>query len=217
METVLEEFDIDEKALSIGYDTANMDEVSLLFQTGYLTIKKMKLIDGFVRYTLDFPNAEVHESFLTSLLKAHGVSFNINVDKLRKTMEQQIATCDEAGFNRSLESMMATIPYELRRNNEAHYHVMLLIWMRLLGFKIQGEVSNNLGSVDAVWTQPDLTVVAEIKYHTTKKIDTLLNAAMSQIYERRYYNRYPGKIILLGIAFTNENAGCKMEIMNNKS
>jgi hypothetical protein len=59
-----------------------------------------------------------------------------------------------------------------------------------------------------------LTVVTEIKYHATKKIDTSLNEAMNQIHQRRYYNRYLGKIILLGIAFSDEIAGCRMEIMN---
>jgi hypothetical protein len=130
-------------------------------------------------------------------------------------MEQRIINCDEAGFTRSLEAMLATIPHELRHNNEAHYHTMLLIWMRLLGFKIHGEVSNNLGRADAVWEQRDFTVVAEVKFHKKTKIDTLLNEAMKQIHEKRYYNRYLGKILLLGIAFSGKNVGCKMEIMNN--
>jgi hypothetical protein len=87
--------------------------------------------------------------------------------------------------------------------------------MRLLGFKIQGEASNNLGSADAVWEQPEVTVVAEVKYHKETKVDTLLKEAMSQIHEKRYYNRFLGKIILLGVAFSGQNTGCKMEMMNS--
>ncbi|MDR2762100.1 MAG: PD-(D/E)XK nuclease domain-containing protein, partial [Planctomycetaceae bacterium] len=59
--------------------------------------------------------------------------------------------------------------------------------------------------------QSGVTVIAEIKYHAKKKINTLLKEAMKQIHERRYYNKYSGKIILLGIAFAGKNVGCKME------
>jgi hypothetical protein len=88
---------------------------------------------------------------------------------------------------------------------------MMLIWMRLLGFNIHGETPNNRGRADAVWEQPNLTVIAELKYHTEKKTETLLNEAMTQIHERRYYNRYTGKVILLGIAFSGKDVGCRME------
>ena len=86
----------------------------------------------------------------------------------------------------------------------------MLIWMRMLGFRIQGEVSNNLGRADAVWEQPGVTVIAEIKYSSTKKIKSMLKEAIKQIHEKRYYNKYLGKIILLGIAFSGKETGCKL-------
>jgi hypothetical protein len=197
-----------------GYNPLDISEVPLLFQTGYLTVKHKELIRGIPRYTLGIPNSEVNKAFLKCLLEAYGKYPVEQIDGLRMTMEQQINDCNEAGFARSLEVMTATVPYELSRTDEAYYHTMMLIWMRLLGFKIQGEVSNNLGSVDAVWEQPGVTVVAEIKYHAEKKTDTLLKEAMGQIHERRYYNRYLGKIILLGIAFSGKDVGCRMEELN---
>jgi hypothetical protein len=132
-------------------------------------------------------------------------------------MEQQINACDEAGFTNSLEVMIATVPYNLHRTDEAYYHTLMLIWMRLLGFKIQGEKPNNRGRADAVWEQPGVTVVAEIKYHPETKIDTLLNEAMKQIHDRRYYNLYLGKIILLGIAFSGKNVACRMEVIDSQN
>jgi hypothetical protein len=50
--------------------------------------------------------------------------------------------------------------------------------------------------------------------HAEKTVDTLLNAAMKQIHDRRYYNKYPGKVLLLGIAFSGKQPGCKMEKLN---
>jgi hypothetical protein len=197
-----------------GYDPVHIDEVPLLFQTGYLTIKQKELLNGIPSYTLGTPNMEVNKAFMTCLLEAFGKYQNYEVDQLRKIMEAQIIACDEAGFARSLEAMVATVPYEINKINEAYYHSMMLMWMRLLGFKIHGEVSNNLGRADAVWEQPGVTVVAEIKYHAKRKISKLLNEAMKQIHDRRYYNRYLGKVILLGIAFSGKNVGCRMKVIS---
>jgi hypothetical protein len=137
------------------------------------------------------------------------------IDNLRETMKTQIIACDEAGFAQSLEVMIATVPYEIRKTDEAYYHTMMLIWMRLLGFKIHGEVSNNTGRADAVWEQSGVTIVAEIKYNRNEaKIDTLLAEAMKQIHDRRYHNQYLGKVILLGVAFAGRDVGCRMELKN---
>jgi hypothetical protein len=91
----------------------------------------------------------------------------------------------------------------------------MMLWMRLLGFKIRGEEHNNLGRSDAVWEQPELTVVVEIKYHAETKIEALLKEAMQQIYDKRYCNKYLGKVLLLGIAFSGKQPGCRMELRTN--
>jgi hypothetical protein len=195
-----------------GYDPSDIGEVPLLFQTGYLTIKHKERIRGIPRYTLGVPNSEVNEGFMTGLLKAYGKYSSLEwVDDLHLTMAKQITDGDEAGFAVSLEAMTATVPYEIHETDEAYYHMMMLIWMRLLGFKIHGETPNNRGRADVVWEQPNVTVITEIKYHAKKKTETLLNEALTQIHERRYYNKYTSKIILLGIAFSGKDIGCRME------
>jgi hypothetical protein len=196
-------------------DSSKIGIKPLLFQTGYLTIKKVRVIDKTLLYTLGAPNSEVHDAFMKNLLKVFGkYSDDINVDKLRLTMQQQINDCDKAGFTDSLEAMIATIPYQLHRADEAYYHSITSIWMRLIGFKVHNEVSNNIGRADIVWEQPWGTVIAEIKYHAETKIDTLLDAAITQIHDRRYYNSFIGKKILLGIAFSGPNVGCRMEVLD---
>ncbi|MDR0700689.1 MAG: ATP-binding protein [Tannerella sp.] len=210
-DAVLEPIVTGEKVFD-GYDPADIGDVPLLFQTGYLTIKRKELINGRPRYTLGVPNSEVNEALLTCLLHAYGKYPGEQIDKLRMTMERQLTVGDEAGFARSLEMMIATVPYELHIPREAYYHSLMLIWMRLLGFNIQGEVLNNRGRADAVWEQPGgVTVVAEIKYHAEKTTKALLDEAMTQIRDRRYYNKYTGKVILLGVAFSGKNIGCRME------
>jgi hypothetical protein len=98
-------------------------------------------------------------------------------------------------------------------NCEAHYHALLLIWLRFMGCEVHSEVSNNSGRADAVWKQPGLTVIAELKYDKNKTCETLLNEAMSQIYKRRYFNMALGQILLLGVACAGTKIACKMEVM----
>ncbi|MDR1675406.1 MAG: PD-(D/E)XK nuclease domain-containing protein, partial [Tannerella sp.] len=176
--------------------------------------KQMELMpDGCAEYTLGVPNTEVNRALLKCLRKAYGkYPDDRYIDKLRKTMQQQLTDCDEPGFARSLEVMIASVPYDLHIPHEHYYHSLMLIWMRMLGFKIRAEEHNNFGRADAVWEQPGLTVVAEMKYHAEKKTDVLLGEAMTQIHDRRYYNKYPGKVLLLGIAFSGKQPGCRMEL-----
>ena len=194
-----------------GYEPTDLDEIPLLFQTGYLTIKQLELTNGIPRYTLGVPNSEVNEAFLKSLLKAYG-KYRVNqITALHTTLERQLTACDEAGFARTLESLVATVPSNLHSAKESYYHSLMMVWMKLVGFEVRGEQPNNLGRSDIVWEQPNLTVVAEIKFSSKKKIDALLKEAIAQIHEKRYYNRYTGKVLLLGIAFSGKNAGCKMK------
>ncbi|MDR1244810.1 MAG: hypothetical protein LBJ98_02400 [Endomicrobium sp.] len=54
-----------------GDGSDNVETIALLFQTGYLTVKKKGLMERGSIYTLDFPNFEVKNAFLTSLIKAY--------------------------------------------------------------------------------------------------------------------------------------------------
>ena len=51
-----------------GPDKEEMEPTSLLFQIGYLTVKKEEQTERGVYYTIDFPNYEVKDAFLTRLV-----------------------------------------------------------------------------------------------------------------------------------------------------
>jgi Holliday junction resolvase-like predicted endonuclease len=88
------------------------------------------------------------------------------------------------------------------------------VWLYFLGFKVQGEVSTNIGRIDAVWKLSEMIVVAEVKYSADKSLDKLLDEATQQIHDRKYYEAYlteTKKIILLSVAFAGKEIGCRME------
>ncbi|MDR3093519.1 MAG: PD-(D/E)XK nuclease domain-containing protein, partial [Bacteroidales bacterium] len=97
--------------------------------------------------------------------------------------------------------------------SEARYHIIFQVWMTLLGFHIQSEKITSRGRIDAVLQQDGVAIVAELKYHATKKLDTLLDQAIAQIHEKRYYEPFlDRKIILLGLAFNGKEVCCRIRL-----
>jgi hypothetical protein len=211
LQPVLEPIEADESAFD-SYDSANIGEMPLLFQTGYLTIKQRVFNNGMAKYTLDLPNSEVRNAFMKHLLSAY---CNYPVEQIEPVIfniQQQVRNGDTAGLEQNLRMLFAHIPYELHVKKEAYYHSMFLLLLKMLGFDIQGQIMTNIGRIDAVWQQPGLTVVAEIKYHAEKSTDSLLDEAMAQIHDRRYYEMYlDRKVMLMGVAFTGKEVKCRLE------
>lgn len=220
VEPIVESIIVDSSALGGGYEPGQMSIIPLLFQTGYLTIKSVCYIPGELpEYTLGIPNREVNDSLLANLF---GGYTNYPVDlapTLRKRMQHQLRAGDTTALEKSLREMLAHIPYPLHLKHEAYYHSLLLLWLRMLGFEIRGEVMTNIGRIDAVWTLPNQVIVAEIKCQSKKEdISALLDEAMAQIRERRYYEQFArSRVSLLAVAFAGTEIGCRMEEKINQN
>jgi hypothetical protein len=211
IEAALEPVTVGQEAFE-SFDPEKIAERPLLFQSGYLTVKHKQLVNGQPLYTLGVPNSEVKESLLKHLLNVYTDYPVEDAEILRKTMQQHICECDEKGLDDDLRRMLAYVPYKLHIAKEAYYHSIFLIWMKMLGFDIQGEIMTNIGRIDAVWQHPDFSVVAELKFHTGKTVGALLEEAITQIRNRRYYEKYlDRKVILMGVAFSGKEIACKLE------
>jgi hypothetical protein len=136
-------------------------------------------------------------------------------------MLQQIRNCDEEGLTRNFQIMLAGVPHNLQPEdewtkdaNEARYHIIFHIWMTLLGFNVQSEKPTDRGRMDAVLQQDGLAIVVELKYHASKRLKSLLKQAIAQIYEKRYYEPFlDKKVILLGLAVSGREVGCRIETL----
>lgn len=68
-----------------SFDIDHQETTSLLFQTGYLTIKKRDIReDGEIDYTLSYPNREVHEAFMLHLFRSYTSKEIDESDSIRK-------------------------------------------------------------------------------------------------------------------------------------
>jgi Holliday junction resolvase-like predicted endonuclease len=131
---------------------------------------------------------------------------------LKQRMQQQLFDNDAGGLEQSLREMLAYIPYPLHIGREAYYHSLLLLWLKLLGFDVIGEMMTNVGRIDAVWKFSGHTIIVEVKYQPKKaKIENLLNAAIKQIKANRYAEQFSDgqRVSLLGVAFAGNEIGCK--------
>jgi hypothetical protein len=207
----------------------------LLFQTGYLTIKEIKIgPDKIEEYLLDFQNREVRESFVQSLMSDIVHNSEEKFGLSRRRLEAELLSGDAAAFTVTLSEVLSWIPYQIIVEKEAYHHSILLLWLRGLGFNVACEISTNRGRIDAVWELPGQIIVAEIKYaepakkkpakkktatsKTPKKrpniaaqLDKLLVSAFSQIEEKQYAERYKSsgkKLTALAIACSGREVKC---------
>ena len=185
-----------------SYDVDRMNVISLLFQTGYLTIKKVKEISLTSRlYYFSYPNIEVKESFLKHLFSEFS---GTNVGRV-SGMILRLGTClndtDVAGFIKILEALFASIPYNIFvKEREGYYQTIVYLVLTLLGIHIESEVQTNQGRIDAVVETPGNIYIMEYKLGTGEE-------ALRQIKEKKYVEKYlnSGKAItLIGIGFDSD-------------
>ncbi len=182
-----------------SYDIENIDPYALLFQTGYLAIKA---VEPFGLYVLDYPNREVKDSMLQYLMAgfSHG-SYSKStpiVLHLRKAFLQN----DEAQIIKIINSLFKSIPSQIFiKDKEAYYHSVIYLVFQYLGLFIDAEVNTSDGRIDAV-VQTD-----EIIYLLEFKLDESAEAALKQIRDKAYGDKYKGlakKITALGINFSSQ-------------
>jgi hypothetical protein len=117
---------------------------------------------------------------------------------------------------------------------EAFYHAMLVCSMISMGFDVSAEKITNLGRVDIVWKYQNKVFIIEVKFvdrytytekqnmdtgemiilkhqrpeaDIIKEIDEKVDTALSQIKDKKYYERYTlakKEVVLVGLAVTTK-------------
>ncbi|MEM7496022.1 MAG: AAA family ATPase, partial [Myxococcota bacterium] len=133
----------------------------LMVQTGYLTIADHDAATR--RYTVDYPNQEVREGFLESLLESYA-----NLPKGQAVTDldrltDALAEADLDQFFVALRRVLAGVPYEPHIGLEKYYQSLFYLIHVLLGFRIQTEVRINTGRIDAVIDLDTHTYIFEFK------------------------------------------------------
>jgi len=212
---LLEETEI-ETTLLDNTDPLYIDEISLLFQTGYLTIKN-KDISSRVKYTLGIPNHEVEESLFERLLSTISDKHIAEIQTIKREFIKNIMNKDSEGLKKTIkEYVLSEIPYQIHIPHEHFYHGAFIIWLKTLGFKILAEDSTNQGSIDCVLERDGETTIIEIKHSRSDEEKNLKNGikkAFKTINDKKYFEKYLKRknLSLLAITFNRKDVLCEFK------
>jgi len=186
-----------------AYDITRLQLVPLLFQTGYLTIKKT--LSG--RYLeLSYPNLEVETAFSENLLNEL-TDYQVE-EALVGRMQSALEESRFEQFIEYLKSLFASIANinipAGASERESYYHTMFYLIAELLAdrdLKIDSELLTARGRIDMVVESKDKVFIIEFKANQSAE------QAVKQIKEKGYTDKYKLKdkeIILIGINFSTE-------------
>ncbi len=206
----LEEMILPDSVLT-SYDLERLDYRAILFQTGYITIKK-KIEDGI--YLMGYPNEEVKASMLNFLLSEYLDINRSEGDVKLFTLRNMLNNGDVKGVMQHIDQLFATIPADLfKQNYENFYHAIIFMTFHLLGLKMQAEVQHRLGVIDAIVENDNFVYVFEFKVNKSAQ------SALKQIKDNQYHVPYLNKgkkVFLIGVKFSDKKRGVdvwKHEIM----
>ena len=193
--------DVDEEVLGT-YEPDRADFTTLLFQTGYLTIREFRWLGRRRLYTLGFPNAEVEDSFVTQLAPAYTgqpESFSLSA---QANAAKALYAHDVPQFLKILKGFFANIPYDLTdRQNEQMWQAIVYVILKSIGVAVSAEVKTNEGRIDMTAETPEHCYVIEFK------LDASAAEAIKQIKANHYADKFTGNgktLTLIGLAFSKE-------------
>ena len=172
------------------------DALPLLYQSGYLTIKKYNPM--FQEYTLGIPNREVRNGLLNSLIPHYVNPRRSDNDAFLLGFSKAVYRNDIEAALEHMRTYLATIPYDLENHSEKHYQTIFYLMFSFLNIYIQTEVKSAIGRADAVMHMPDTIYVFELK------VDKSAEEALAQIDEKGYmlpYHSDGKRLVKIGISF----------------
>lgn len=183
-----------------AFDFTRLDPITVLFQTGYLTITHYEPEDFL--YTLDYPNMEVRQSLEQNLLTDY-LDFPVE-DPLARVvgLRNALRRKDIAEVINIMNATFASLPYDLWQSDKEHFfHAIIHLTFSLLGTYIRSEAHTAQGRCDALVETADHIYVFEFKRDKTAA------EALQQIKDKGYLLPYADskkERIAVGVNFSSE-------------
>ncbi len=199
----LENYEATDEILD-SFDVDRIELVALLWQTGYLTIKKESQTVFGMEYQLKAPNKEVQTS-LNSMLITYLTTETARKLSKQRNLLKVLENGDMDGLKNMLTTLFASIPYNNFTNNrlleyEGYYASVVYAYIASLGMEIIPEDTTNFGKMDLTVKMPDGKIYI-IEFRLTEKAT---GEALRQIKEKRYFEKYQtdNDFYLVGIEFS---------------
>lgn len=180
-----------------GVHATISDTVTLLYQTGYLTIKDYDSAEE--KYILGYPNQEVRKAFLEGLLEEFSGKSASSSESSLDRLKEYASTGDTERMMQTLEAFFADIPYDLKLEEEVNFQNVVYCLFALLGTDVKAEYHTSDGRIDLLLQTPEFIYIIEFKR------DSDAEAAIAQIKAKDYaapFRNEGKRIIFLGIDFS---------------
>lgn len=194
----LEETPLSERELDPD-DIEKLTLKSILFQTGYLTLKPVE--ESVSPYPLTFPNTEVRQAFLEHVVTEITEKKNSEVESCANELRKDLEQGDVNAFMENLYAFLAGVPTTLKLASKEDYWQALLytiLKMVTANTTIIMEDRTNIGRIDATVLTKNHIYIFELKISKSAK------KAISQVFDKGYFEKYrkdKRKLVLVGIAF----------------
>ena len=190
-----------------SFDVDHIATEALLFQTGYLTIRRSELRGGEPYYRLGYPNREVQQSLNKSLLNHLAGNSARRVEHSARLYDLLLVN-DFAGLETLFEAFFASIPYQWHTNNEiAHYEgyyaSVFYSYFASLGLSITVEDSSRAGRLDMAVEFNGSVYLFEFKVVERSASGSALGQLQARNYAAKYRSRGEA-IFLVGVEFSRE-------------
>lgn len=187
---LLEDLQVGENILG-SFDVDRLLPETLLFQTGYLTIKSTTRLGPRKVYTLGYPNLEVQLSFTDYLLDDYVLDIPAK-SNAQSTLYRVLQAADLPSVRQTLESLFAAIPHDwYRKNNldryEGYYASVVYACFASLGFDLIAEDTNSHGRIDLTLFSENQIYIFEFK---VIELFESSKAALHRIKEKNYHQKY---------------------------
>ncbi len=180
-------------------DSLKSSAIPLLYQSGYLTIKSYD--EDLRLYQLGFPNREVEEGFMQSLLPLYTSGDEaISASYLARFVEY-VKAGNAEGFMSNLKAFLDGGKYALAGELEKYFQNTMFLIFRLVGFNVDVEYMTSDGRIDIVIQTKDYIYLMELK------VDTPAEKAIEQIESKDYAKAFAAderKLYKIGVSFSSE-------------
>jgi hypothetical protein len=148
--------------------------LSLMFQSGYMTVDSIENIDQEDFLKLKIPNREVRSAFFTNLLAlVSDLDNSESLVKIARKIRKALERNDQKAFQIAYLSFLSAIPFRAHAPFEGYYQTVLSLGLAITGLEMKLEESVSMGTMDGFIEIPNGPIyVIEMKYlHKKIKVD----------------------------------------------
>jgi len=203
-----------------SFDVDRLEIETLLFQTGYLTIRETRHMGGMQWFQLGYPNQEVRQSLNDYILSFLTDTTVVQENNKFNLYEALLANNFDA-LQQTLQAFFSSIPHDWYRKNqlanyEGYYASIVYCYFAALGLDVCVEDATSHGRIDMT-----VKLGRHIYIFEFKVVELVAQGrALQQIKDKGYADKYRiqgSTIHLIGVEFSSEKRNVvRFEVESDK-